>query len=56
MNFKSTSRRKDRLIRDRRKDTYIDQIFLKEPAIVPERVLFNNLLSRTTYNAQSIKR
>ncbi|HLF53411.1 BCAM0308 family protein [Flavobacterium sp.] len=33
MNFKVAVRRKDRLIRDRRKDVYIDQIILKEPAI-----------------------
>lgn len=33
MNFKGATRRKDRLIRDRRKDVYIDQIILKEPAI-----------------------
>jgi hypothetical protein len=32
MNFKSVSRRKDRLIKDNRKDTYIDQIALKDPA------------------------
>ncbi|HAB54577.1 MAG: ATPase [Ignavibacteria bacterium RIFOXYB2_FULL_35_12] len=33
MNFKSASRRKDRLIRDRRKDAYVDQIILKDPAV-----------------------
>lgn len=33
MNFKNANRRKDRLIRDRRKDVYVDQIILKEPAI-----------------------
>jgi hypothetical protein len=33
MNFNSTARRKDRLIKDRRKDVYLDQIILKEPAI-----------------------
>src|SRR3989304_8035660 len=33
MNFKSASRRKDRLIRDRRKDAYVEQIILKDPAI-----------------------
>jgi NMD protein affecting ribosome stability and mRNA decay len=33
MNFKSAVRRKDRLIRDSRKDVYIDQITLKEPAV-----------------------
>ena len=33
MNFKSANRRKDRLIRDRRKDVYVDQIILKDPAI-----------------------
>ena len=33
MNFKSVSRRKDRLIRDRRKDVYIDQIILKDPSV-----------------------
>jgi len=32
MNFKSAIRRKDRLIRDRRKDVYVNQIILKEPA------------------------
>ena len=33
MNFKSASRRKDRLIRDHRKDVYINQITLKDPAV-----------------------
>jgi len=32
MDFKSAARRKDRLIKDRRKDAYVDQIILKEPA------------------------
>jgi NMD protein affecting ribosome stability and mRNA decay len=33
MRIKSSARRKDRLIKDSRKDTYIDQITLKDPAI-----------------------
>jgi hypothetical protein len=32
MRIKSSARRKDRLIKDNRKDTYIDQIALKDPA------------------------
>lgn len=32
MNLKSNVRRKDRLIKDHRKDVYVDQIILKEPA------------------------
>ena len=33
MRIKSSARRKDRLIKDKRKDAYIDQIILKEPSI-----------------------
>lgn len=33
MNIRNTSRRKDRLIKDKRKDTYVDQTVLKEPAL-----------------------
>jgi hypothetical protein len=33
MRIKSSARRKDRLIKDKRKDVYIDQITLKEPAV-----------------------
>jgi len=33
MRIKSSARRKDRLIKDSRKDAYIDQITLKDPAI-----------------------
>jgi len=33
MNFSTANRRKDRLIKDNRKDTYIDQITLKDPAL-----------------------
>ena len=32
MNFSTANRRKDRLIKDRRKDVYIDQQIIKEPA------------------------
>jgi NMD protein affecting ribosome stability and mRNA decay len=33
MNFNSMSKRKDRLIKDRRKDVYVDQVTFKDPAI-----------------------
>lgn len=33
MNFKSTTRRKDRLIKDRRKDAYFEQSTIREPAV-----------------------
>lgn len=33
MNFRTANRRKDRLIKDKRKDVYVDQIVLKEPAV-----------------------
>jgi hypothetical protein len=33
MNFSISKRRKDRLIKDNRKDVYIDQFVMKEPAI-----------------------
>ncbi len=33
MNLRGTNRRKDRLIKDHRKDVYVDQVTLKEPAI-----------------------
>lgn len=32
MNFSTATRRKDRLIKDNRKDAYVDQVLLKEPA------------------------
>lgn len=33
MSFSISTRRKDRLIKDKRKDVYVDQVVLKEPAV-----------------------
>ena len=33
MNFKSTARRKDRLLKDERKDAYVDQASVRESSV-----------------------